>query len=139
MCKNGTMTNSAIFFLSFFRVVFFFLRFFSCVFFNGGWGKNLGSKGHSRYTEMRINLRRVTARLVCICPDGSVDSRNNQSCTNKRLFLSGLQNGGATLLLTGSALLCTDLLHLTNGIWEIHAGCSCFLHPPFLAKFGSIP
>ena len=40
---------------------------------------------------------------------------------------------------TGSALLRTDLSPLTNGIWEIHAGCSCFLHLQLLAKIGYIP
>ena len=37
---------------------------------------------------------------------------------------------------TGSALARTDLSPLTNGIWEIHAGCSCFLHLQLLAKIG---
>ena len=37
---------------------------------------------------------------------------------------------------TGSALLHTDLSPLTNGIWEIHAGCSCLLHLQLSAKFG---
>ena len=37
---------------------------------------------------------------------------------------------------TGSALLRTDLSPLTNGIWELHAGCSCFLHLQLLAKIG---
>ena len=40
---------------------------------------------------------------------------------------------------TGSALARTDLSPLTNGIWEIHAGCSCFLHLQLLAKIGYIP
>ena len=42
----------------------------------------------------------------------------------------------SSLSSTGSALLRTDLSPLTNGIWEIHAGCSCFLHLRLLAKFG---
>ena len=37
---------------------------------------------------------------------------------------------------TGSALARTDLSPLTNGIWKIHAGCSCFLHLQLLAKIG---
>ena len=37
---------------------------------------------------------------------------------------------------TGSALLRTDLSPLTNGIWVIHARCSCFLHLHLLAKIG---
>ena len=48
------------------------------------------------------------------------------------LFLAYL----LTLSPTGSALLRTDLSPLTNGIWEIHAECSCFLHLPLLAKIG---
>ena len=40
---------------------------------------------------------------------------------------------------TGSALARTDLSPLTNGIWEIHAGCSCFLHLQLLAKISYIP
>ena len=40
---------------------------------------------------------------------------------------------------TGSAILSTDLSPLTNGIWEIHAGCSCFLHLQLLANIGLIP
>ena len=40
------------------------------------------------------------------------------------------------LLPTDSALLRTDLSPLTNGIWEINAECSCFLHLPLLAKIG---
>ena len=40
---------------------------------------------------------------------------------------------------TGSALARTDLSPLTNGIWEIHAGCSCFLRLQLLAKIGYIP
>ena len=43
-----------------------------------------------------------------------------------------------TLSLTGSAS-CTDLSQLANGIWEIHAGCSSFLHVSFVAKIGYIP
>ena len=41
-----------------------------------------------------------------------------------------------TLSPTGSALARADLSPLTNGIWEIHAGCSCFLHLQLLAKIG---
>ena len=43
---------------------------------------------------------------------------------------SGIPPGPA-LSPKGSALSRTDLPHLTNGIWEINAGCSCFFHPPF--------
>ena len=43
-----------------------------------------------------------------------------------------------TLSLTGSASR-TDLSQLANGIWEIHAGCSSFLHVLFVAKIGYIP
>ena len=43
-----------------------------------------------------------------------------------------------TLSLTGSASR-TDLSQLANGIWEIHAGCSSFLHVSFVAKIGYIP
>ena len=38
-----------------------------------------------------------------------------------------------TLSPTGSALARTDLSPLTNGIWEVHAGSSCFLHLQLLA------
>ena len=37
---------------------------------------------------------------------------------------------------TGSALARTDLSPLTNGNWDIHARCSCFLHLHLLAKIG---
>ena len=47
-----------------------------------------------------------------------------------------LQRGQNSLSPTGSALAPTDLSPLTNGIWEIHAGCSCFLHLQLLAKIG---
>ena len=43
-----------------------------------------------------------------------------------------------SLSLTGSASR-TDLSQLANGIWEIHAGCSRFLHVSFVAKIGYIP
>ena len=39
---------------------------------------------------------------------------------------------------TGSASR-TDLSQLANGIWEIYAGCSSFLHVSFVAKIGYIP
>ena len=51
---------------------------------------------------------------------------------------TGMDRNGLTdsLSPTGSALARTDLSPLTNGIWEIHAGCSCFLHLQLLAKIG---
>ena len=42
--------------------------------------------------------------------------------------------GERSLSPTGSALLRNALSPLTNGIWEIHAGCSYFLRLQLLAK-----
>ena len=44
-----------------------------------------------------------------------------------------------TLPPTGSALVHTVQSPLTNGIWEIQAGCFCFLHLQLLAQIGLIP
>ena len=80
------------------------------------------------------NERRESAReYLQTLP--TMPSHYCRSSSNKN-YLEPLFASIRSLSPTGSALARTDLSPLTNGIWEIHAGCSCLLHLQLLAKIG---
>ena len=66
----------------------------------------------------------------------SKPKREITNITNSQNTMGTYGQPSEPLSPTDSALARTDLSPLTNGIWEINAGCSCTLHLHLLAKIG---